>query len=260
MTELSDRVNELLGEPSTSLYPNWGGNLGFVASTASRRPNTVFGSSIYNEQPVEWPGRGPTLSLEEILRTARQAVARTGIFLPQIPLPNARSGSLPEPTQRGSSTDANPRPYYGPDGEIVSVAEQEAASEPPVDFGQPRPTWGDLPKPVLAEPEIEQAENEEMATDWGAILSGAVDIFQGQTVGGGGGNFVPSGPGGFANTGGSMPSTVTVNTQTGKVTPCRRRRRRRLLTPTDLSDLAALATIVGKGDALKLATVKAVRR
>ncbi len=56
------------------------------------------------------------------------------------------------------------------------------------------------------------------------------------------------------------PQTVTVNTQTGKVTACKRRRRRRLLTPTDLSDLAALKTIVGNTDALKFAVTKAVRR
>lgn len=59
---------------------------------------------------------------------------------------------------------------------------------------------------------------------------------------------------------GPMPAEVTVNTRTGQVKPCRRRRRRRLLTPTDLSDLAALAAVVGKGDALKLAVAKAVRR
>lgn len=38
------------------------------------------------------------------------------------------------------------------------------------------------------------------------------------------------------------------------------RRRRRLLTPTDLNDLAALQTIVGKGDVMKFAVMKAVRR
>jgi len=42
--------------------------------------------------------------------------------------------------------------------------------------------------------------------------------------------------------------------------PQKRRRRRRLITPTDLSDLAALKAIVGGGDALKFAVTKAVRR
>ena len=40
----------------------------------------------------------------------------------------------------------------------------------------------------------------------------------------------------------------------------RRRRRRRLLTPTDLNDLAALKTIAGGGEQLKFAIMKAVRR
>ncbi len=39
-----------------------------------------------------------------------------------------------------------------------------------------------------------------------------------------------------------------------------RRRRPRLLTPTDLSDLAALKTITGGGQALNFAVMKAVRR
>jgi len=41
--------------------------------------------------------------------------------------------------------------------------------------------------------------------------------------------------------------------------PCRRRRRRRLLTNSDLKDLAALKTITGNNDALKMAVIKAVR-
>lgn len=104
-------------------------------------------------------------------------------------------------------------------------------------------------------------EDEPVAIDWGQILNAGIDIAQGQVIGGGGNNFVqsPLPAGGYAGVT-SPPETVTVNTRTGKVTACKRRRRRRLLTPTDLSDLAALATIVGKGDALKLAVTKAVRR
>lgn len=96
-----------------------------------------------------------------------------------------------------------------------------------------------------------------MAIDWGNVLSGAIDIAQGQRPGGGS-TYSPlpfAGPGTT-----QVPAQVTVDTRTGEVKPCRRRRRRRLLTPTDLSDLAALAAVVGKGDALKLAVAKAVRR
>lgn len=45
------------------------------------------------------------------------------------------------------------------------------------------------------------------------------------------------------------------------VTHKHRRRRRRLLTPTDLSDLAVLQSLVGKGsESMKFAVMKAVRR
>jgi hypothetical protein len=96
------------------------------------------------------------------------------------------------------------------------------------------------------------------------ILSGAIDIAQGQPVGGGSydvnydvarGDFAQPFP--SVNT---PPAKITVDTKTGKVTACRRRRRRRLLTPTDLNDLAALKTIVGGGQAINFAVMKAVRR
>lgn len=102
-------------------------------------------------------------------------------------------------------------------------------------------------------------EESEMAVDWGQVISGAVDIVQGQRVGGGPSTSFAGMTGPYPAPSGT-PRTVTVDTVTGQVKPCRRRRRRRLLTPTDLSDLAALAAVVGKGDALKLAVAKAVRR
>lgn len=95
------------------------------------------------------------------------------------------------------------------------------------------------------------------------IASGVVDLIQGQNPGG---SMRPALPAGTqvqsflpAQTV-QQPAKVTVDTRTGQVTSCKRRRRKRLLTPTDLSDLAALAAIVGKGDALKMAVAKAVRR
>lgn len=125
----------------------------------------------------------------------------------------------------------------------------------PFDPAQREPTdWDDVvfdPRPLP-----EQDEDEDMAIDWGSVVSGAIDIAQGQTLGGGS-SF--AGPGGLSPVA-PLPAQVTVDTRTGKVTKCKRRRRRRLLTPTDLSDLAALQAIVGKGDALKLAVAKAVRR
>lgn len=94
-----------------------------------------------------------------------------------------------------------------------------------------------------------------MALDFGDIFGGVLeDIGRGLSNGSAPTGFV-AGPGGAA-----PPARVTVDTRTGKVTPCRRRRRRRLLTSSDLNDLAALKTIVGGGQALNGAVIKAVRR
>lgn len=107
------------------------------------------------------------------------------------------------------------------------------------------------PIPVYDPPGYIDPEDD-MAIDWGDLASGVIDVFQGQQYGG---NqqlpYVASAP---------TPRTVTVDTQTGKVTPCKRRRRRRLLTSSDLADLASLKAIVGGGAAMNAAVVKAVRR
>ncbi len=114
------------------------------------------------------------------------------------------------------------------------------------------------------------------------IFSGAVDIWQGQPVGGyGNQQWNAMGPAfaasDTARPGGSAalpPSAapvisngtadcgnrryVTLDRQTGKIT-CKRRRRRRLLTNRDLADLASLKTITGGGAALNAAVIRAVR-
>lgn len=72
------------------------------------------------------------------------------------------------------------------------------------------------------------------------------------------GDFLPTSTG--MGGGQAPPAKVTVDTRTGKVTPCRRARRKPLLTCTDLNTLAALKTIVGGGQALNFAVMKAVRR
>lgn len=102
-----------------------------------------------------------------------------------------------------------------------------------------------------------QTEETPVAMDWGDFAQGAIQgvisgLLPGQT-----GATPP-----FSGTPPALtPTKVTVDTRTGAVTKCSRRRRRRLLTPTDLSDLAALQALVGKGSsALNMAVAKAVRR
>ena len=119
---------------------------------------------------------------------------------------------------------------------------------------------------------------------WGDIFSGAVDIWQGQPVGGQNYAFNAMGPVIAAGTDVTRPSGaaalppsaaplqmipgggndcgnrryVTLDRQTGKIT-CKRRRRRRLLTNRDLADLSSLKTITGGGAALNAAVIRAVR-
>jgi len=150
---------------------------------------------------------------------------------------------------------------------VGPIVPTDAIGAFPVGFDQGLEDWGagvDLPgwvyQPIpdapgtldTTSPGWGVAEEEpNMAVDWTSVLNTAITGYQQPSFSGGGasGSYAPP-----------MPAQVTVDTRTGQVKPCRRRRRRRLLTPTDLSDLAALSAIVGKGDALKLAVAKAVRR
>ena len=169
--------------------------------------------------------------------------------------------------------------FLRPDGEIVCVVtgsiwetERRSTGWPEVraDTGNERPTVDNevarLPyEPIPTDVETSVFEPTEaeptMAVDWGTIFSGAVDIWQGQQVGGAPTVYTP--PTSFA--GGMAPvnlpppggSDMDVCAPYGRR---KRRRRRPLLTPTDLNTLAALKTITGNNDALKFAVMKAVRR
>lgn len=93
--------------------------------------------------------------------------------------------------------------------------------------------------------------DEQVAIDWNQVLTGVANVGAQRLINPSYGELTRP----------TTPAKVTVDTRTGAVTPCRRRRRRRLLTPTDLADLASLQTLVGKGsDAMRFAVTKAVRR
>jgi len=162
-----------------------------------------------------------------------------------------------------------PEPVVYPvlSGPVLEVPEKSDVSES-----------SDLPEFLPGWPEEWKRENpgggwiedewvypeEEDVSGFGDFVSDVIDVWQGQPTGG----MVTAQPypglvaqdpsGGY----GAHPGLgkVTVDTKTGKVTKCGRRRRRRLLTPTDLNDLAALKTIVGGGQAMNFAVMKAVRR
>ncbi len=96
-----------------------------------------------------------------------------------------------------------------------------------------------------------------MAVDWGDFLSttaqGAIS-----------GWLNPVQPQNWAGVAVGAPPppispTVTVNTATGKVTACKRRRRRRLLTESDFNDLMRISTLPNKQN-VAVALAKAVGR
>ncbi len=116
-------------------------------------------------------------------------------------------------------------------------------------------------------------EDDEMAVDWGALISGGIDLLQGQNVGGGvapavvynppsaftnftaapiGGGGAGGGDGcdGMTWGGGAPPKGYKVvrdSCGNGVLRKVRRRRRRRMLTQGDKSDIASIVSMVGKG-------------
>lgn len=171
--------------------------------------------------------------------------------------PYRRSETTGRSERRGSIPGAPSGGFIPPLVVAGSAPRSSAPGVPevlpgPVATGGTVPTWEDT----------QTGEDEEESMDWGEFISGAVDLFQGQPVGGYGPSTRPSpqmGP--PLAFGGSESTKVTVDTKTGKVTPCKRRRRRRLLTASDIQDLTTLAAIVGKGsDSMKVAVARAVRR
>lgn len=97
-----------------------------------------------------------------------------------------------------------------------------------------------------------------MAVDWGEFITGVSQQAISQALGV---NAFAT-PGSLPTSGaapGGAPTLVTVNTQTGKVTPCRRRRRRRLLTESDYNDLMRISTLPNKEN-VKIALAKSIGR
>lgn len=110
------------------------------------------------------------------------------------------------------------------------------------------------------------SEEETLVPDFWDIAGGIVDIFQddpsqplpGPVYAGAQyqpSSFAPYNPG--TNPGGS--TKVTVDTKTGKITKCGRRRRRRLLTESDFNDLMRISTLPNK-ETVRVALAKAVGR
>ncbi len=137
------------------------------------------------------------------------------------------------------------------------------------------------PSVVIGEvqgPDTRQQDDEEnvvMAHDWGhlarELIGGAIGIsdpaavayspgyasqFTGTTLSPGTAVATP----GLAGCEPCGPRYLTYDCKTGKFSSRKRRRRRRLITPTDLGDLASIVAITGKGAGMNQAIAQAVRR
>ncbi len=173
-------------------------------------------------------------------------------------LPPANSGNETVVPQESTPTAQETAEVPGDVGPVVTSTRVLKESDYIPDPTPQRETDWDwvYSQYVILNPPVQEVP---VAVDWGDIVGSALgSIAQGiagptvQPALGFGGTY-----GGGTSVG--MPTKVTVDTVTGKITPCRRRRRRRLLTASDLNDLAALKTIIGGGSAMNAAVVKAIR-
>lgn len=102
-----------------------------------------------------------------------------------------------------------------------------------------------------------QKEDEEMAVDWGTVLSGAIDIYQGQQVGGGRVYSPLTSFGG--SVGAPTPSAGVASPPDAVWRKCKRRRSRPMLTPTNMALLQQIGTLPNNAN-VRIALAKSIRR
>lgn len=243
---------------------------GYVRDTGRQLGDLLSGGGVAVHK--RWlPGPGITVRPVGAGR-GRPVSTQTPPWYPGQGVSTVGSGKPPPPpvaTGRGGGNETVPPstdvpPIFKPvipatsggredvEGEWIPAGEDEE----PIIWGPGWPeAWKNKKKRDF--PDVDVQQGDDMAADWGEFFQGVlgrgVDAWLGSQTGRKD-SFAswPTGP---------VPTEVVVNTQTGEVKKCPRRRRRRLLTPTDLSDLAALAALVGKGStSMNLAVAKAVRR
>lgn len=183
-------------------------------------------------------------------------------FILEVPIPARSSDPIPANTGAGtvSSEESLLETYKESLGRVVQTErpdvrhhERNGAAPPVIMERTPQPILTPGPSPLVA---AQNREESEMAVDWGNVLSGAVDIIQGQRVGGG--------PSQSFNSGGTYTPVPAIGPQETFATRDRqwckpRRRRRRLLTEGDFNDLMRIATLPNKQN-VTVALAKAVGR
>lgn len=187
---------------------------------------------------------GATGGLETVLaRAAVSSVARG----------QAAGGSRPEDFEEGG-VFAGPQPEYEYEGQPWDPYDTPGLSDPEEE--QPPVV---IPIDAAEELLSDQQTNEEDESmpSFTDILSGAIDIAQGQRPGG----QIVQDPYGFAGpyVGQPIPPLIRRPGVDAYGRPCKRRRRRRLLTESDFNDLMRIATLPNKQN-VTVALAKAVGR
>lgn len=190
-----------------------------------------------------------------------------GIQFPLAGYGSGRRGRSSRTSVREVGTHARPVGYGGPTRQIGGATVSVGTSGAGVFEDTADTDWDEVYRQyTILNPEggtvatHEFEREEDMAIPWGDIFSGAIDIWQGQNVGGG----VPAGmapPSSYVPMPGPLPSPlpgVRIDPRTGKPV-CKRRRRRRLLTEGDFNDLMRISTLPNKEN-VRIALAKSIGR
>lgn len=182
-----------------------------------------------------------------------------------VPLPGSEAGVLVGESAGHAPVVQEQSPYLE-GGQVINpdyapaetVFEEEAYFEPWNEWyrGTGDTDWGRVYDQYVV---LNQPEEESVLFDW--ITDSVSTIGElGQDVGWWGGNQVTSPvmpPG--SQYGPPLPTKVTVDTRTGKITKCKRRRRRKLLTESDFNVLLRVATLPNKEN-VRIVLGKAIGR
>ena len=204
--------------------------------------------------------------------------------MPKTEWPLAHLASFYKPLEGAVGASANgPGILDATGGSLGDVGDgQSGVGEPDVpetvDWGT---GWPDVWKTEVEYryPEDWVEEVAEVAIDWGSVLSGAIDIAQGQypaavaypapqqfvgaaptmpVVSGVPPMIPPTGGALCGPNGGCGPRFLTYDCKTGQLSARRRRRRGKLLTAGRKEDLAFVIAMYGKGAASQIALAKAM--
>ena len=175
----------------------------------------------------------------------------SSILVPDILDPSFPPEVAPESLDQSPTEVREVLPGTGGDFDVVWDEPVRVPWERLPEILRPRPR-SPIPGPTTVGRPIE----EEPMADWGDLVDFGIDILQQRITG----TPPPSARAGFVGT----PQMVSLPPSGAAACPPgyrtrRKGRRPRLLTDRDLSDLAALKTITGGGQALNFAVMKAIR-